>query len=181
MPYYESNNTVTHMHHIVPRHMEAFANNCVENLIEMTVEEHAEAHRVLFDKYGMWQDELAWKGLSGLISHTETARLAQLLSVQGNRFRRGIPHTEKTRALISKNRKGKRPNALIRIKLSEAQRKRAVPGMLGKKHTAEWKAISSTIHKGKPEPKSTCPHCGLIGGVSPMSRWHFDNCKKKLL
>ena len=24
-----------------------------------------------------------------------------------------------------------------------------------------------------------CPHCGKQGAKSPMSRWHFDNCKKK--
>lgn len=29
-------------------------------------------------------------------------------------------------------------------------------------------------------PKSTieCPHCGKIGGVNNMPRWHFNNCKK---
>lgn len=26
--------------------------------------------------------------------------------------------------------------------------------------------------------KLTCPHCGLIGQISGMKRWHFDNCKK---
>jgi group I intron endonuclease len=24
-----------------------------------------------------------------------------------------------------------------------------------------------------------CPHCGISGRRSPMTRWHFDNCKKK--
>ena len=32
------------------------------NLVELTVEEHAEAHRVLWEKYGKKEDELAWKG-----------------------------------------------------------------------------------------------------------------------
>lgn len=27
---------------------------------------------------------------------------------------------------------------------------------------------------------SECPHCNKIGNKAAMSRWHFDNCKKKL-
>jgi hypothetical protein len=32
--------------------------------------------------------------------------------------------------------------------------------------------------KGIPKPKITCPHCGETGGASPMTRWHFSNCKR---
>jgi hypothetical protein len=35
------------------------------NLIELTIEEHAEAHRKLYEEYHNWQDEIAWKALSG--------------------------------------------------------------------------------------------------------------------
>ena len=41
------------------------------NLIELTVEEHAEAHRLLWEKYNMKQDWLAWQGLSGYIGKEE--------------------------------------------------------------------------------------------------------------
>lgn len=41
------------------------------NLIELTIEEHAEAHRLLWEKHGTKEDWLAWKGLSGLISKKE--------------------------------------------------------------------------------------------------------------
>ena len=37
------------------------------NLVELTIEEHAEAHRKLFEEPGRWQDELAWKGLAKII------------------------------------------------------------------------------------------------------------------
>lgn len=47
-----------------------------ENLIELTIEEHAEAHRVLYEQHGHWQDMLAWKGLLGLISSAECAEIA---------------------------------------------------------------------------------------------------------
>jgi len=46
------------------------------NLVELTVEEHAEAHRKLFEKYGKWEDEVAWKGLAGIISKKEATKIA---------------------------------------------------------------------------------------------------------
>jgi len=47
--------------------------------------------------------------------------------------------------------------------------------------TAEAKAetskkLSNSL-KGKPKPKTTCPHCGKEGNAGCMQRWHFDNCK----
>jgi hypothetical protein len=33
--------------------------------------------------------------------------------------------------------------------------------------------------KGKPQKKIKCPHCGVIGGSSNMTRYHLDNCKNK--
>jgi hypothetical protein len=31
-----------------------------------------------------------------------------------------------------------------------------------------------------PAPEVECPHCGLVGRISNMNRYHFDNCKEKL-
>lgn len=46
-----------------------------ENLIELTIEEHAESHRLLYEKYGKWQDFVAWKALSGQIGKEEILKL----------------------------------------------------------------------------------------------------------
>lgn len=48
-----------------------------ENLIELTVEDHAEAHRRLFEEYGHWQDYLAWQGLCKIIPREELIRRVQ--------------------------------------------------------------------------------------------------------
>ena len=39
-----------------------------DNLILLTIEEHAEAHRKLWEEHGKWQDKIAWQTLSGQIS-----------------------------------------------------------------------------------------------------------------
>ena len=54
-----------------------------DNLIELTVEEHAEAHRLLWEQHGRWEDYLAWQGLAGLISKEELVR--QMLSEAGRK------------------------------------------------------------------------------------------------
>ncbi len=54
-----------------------------DNLIELSVEEHAEAHRMLFEKYGHWQDYVAWQGLAKLMSKEEI--VADILSHAGKK------------------------------------------------------------------------------------------------
>ena len=51
--------------------------NDPSNLVELTVEEHAEAHKKLYEEFGRWQDEIAYKMLSGQINMSETKRLVQ--------------------------------------------------------------------------------------------------------
>ena len=41
------------------------------NIVELTIEEHAEAHRILYENYGKIQDKWAWLGLSGQIDKEE--------------------------------------------------------------------------------------------------------------
>lgn len=35
------------------------------------------------------------------------------------------------------------------------------------------------IKKGIPQERTECPHCGKVGGLSLMKRYHFDKCKFK--
>lgn len=58
-----------HKHHIIPKH--AGGTDDPSNIIELTVPEHAEAHRKLWEEHGRKQDYVAWKGLSGDLSRQE--------------------------------------------------------------------------------------------------------------
>jgi Ni,Fe-hydrogenase III large subunit len=49
------------------------------NLIELTVEEHAEAHRVLYEQYGREEDRMAWLALSGQATKKEICVLGYKL------------------------------------------------------------------------------------------------------
>lgn len=47
--------------------------------------------------------------------------------------------------------------------------------------TEEKKKQISEKLKGIPMKKVTCPHCSLTGGNPIMKRYHFDNCKNKIM
>ena len=64
----------THKHHIIPRHMGG--SDDPSNLVELTVEEHAQAHLELYEKYGNPYDEIAYRMLKGQIKSDEARRLA---------------------------------------------------------------------------------------------------------
>ena len=63
-----------HKHHIVPKH--AGGTDDPSNLVELTIEEHADAHHKLYEQYGRKGDYIAWKALSGQISGAEANLLA---------------------------------------------------------------------------------------------------------
>ena len=63
-----------HEHHIIPKY--AGGTDSPDNLIKLTVEEHAEAHRKLYEQYGRWQDRVARIG--GKIQGVRAAESGQL-------------------------------------------------------------------------------------------------------
>lgn len=120
---------VLHKHHIIPRH--AGGTDDQSNLVELTIEEHAEAHRLLYEQYNRQEDYLAWKGLGGLIGKDEMVRLKCSLNSSRpgnlNTFY-GMKHTEETKRKISEKRKGHSDNKGIpktaehRKKISERRK-----------------------------------------------------------
>lgn len=63
----------THTHHIVPRHMGG--DDSPDNLVELSVEDHAQAHRILYETHGLKADLMAWLMLSGKTTEGELVRI----------------------------------------------------------------------------------------------------------
>ena len=176
-----SDNIYTHIHHIIPKHMGG--SDDPDNLIELTVEEHAEAHKKLYEKYGNYKDKIAWLALSGQISSQEATRKIQSKTMK-NRV-----YTEEIRKNMSKGQKGKKypnrkgkcsgeNNNFYGMSHTEEYKKRKSKLMKGRKLSEETKQKMSESKRGIPKPKLTCPHCGKTGGAPVMKRHHFNNCKE---
>jgi hypothetical protein len=70
-------NERTHKHHIIPRYMGG--SNSPENIVEVTVTQHAMFHFCNYQLWGNEEDRIAWRGLSGLITPDEVALEAMIL------------------------------------------------------------------------------------------------------
>ena len=86
-----------HKHHIIPKHMGG--SDDASNIIELSVEEHAEAHRLLYEKHGKFEDYLAWKGLAGIIGKEEI--ITELNREQARRYHTGKKRSKETCKKIS--------------------------------------------------------------------------------
>ena len=127
-----------HKHHVLPKHMGGTDDS--SNIVELTVEEHAEAHRKLYEQHGRWEDNLAYKALSGQIDKEEI-----ILERQREAGRRVKSPEE--RAKLSKSLKGRNLSAEHKANISK--------GLMGTKASAEEKAkISKALTGRKLSPET---------------------------
>jgi hypothetical protein len=103
------------------------------NLIELTVEEHAEAHRLLYEHHGNWQDYCAWQALSGRIGQEEILRLKQGMANKGKK--RTPKQIENIKEAARKRVKRQRADGTL-----ERAAKKISDSMKGKVKTEEHKA-----------------------------------------
>ena len=134
-----------HIHHIIPQYLGG--TDEPSNLIELTVEEHAEVHRKLYEEHGNWQDYCAWQALSGRIGKEEILRMKQGMA---NKGRKKTPEEiERIRQGSLKRAKRQRADGT----LEKANQKRS-QAMKGKKKTPQaienWKE-SRKGYKHSPE------------------------------
>ena len=132
-----------HKHHIVPKHIGGIDD--ASNIIEVTIEQHAEEHRKLFEQYGRWQDYVAWKGLLGRMGKEEILRMAASEAMKNRKrtsqeFERGWETRKKNGWKFTEEQKRKISKAL----------KGKSKGVRSKKHKENLsKAIRSLYDSGK--------------------------------
>lgn len=161
---------IYHKHHIIPRHMGG--SDDPSNLIELTVEEHAEAHKKLYEEHGKQQDLIAYKALSGLITSEEARRQAVSAALTGR-----LQSKEQVRKRV-KARLETRPHSTLGLKCRPAseERKRKIsvankggPGRpLPHKESTKLKMSEAA----KNRPLITCPKCGARMQKASLSRYH---------
>lgn len=183
-----------HIHHVIPKHMGGTDDE--SNLIELTVEEHAEAHRKLYEEYGKLEDYLAWKGLSGQIGKSEI--LLEIYKQNGKNsgkknlgkyaWNKGLtkedprvskyaeklkaPKTEEHRAAMKRQKSnssnmGRYARTIeTKAKLSEAATKQ---------YTLEARLAHSELMKRR----KTCQYCGMQSNASNVTR-HEKTCKSRV-
>jgi hypothetical protein len=128
-----------HIHHILPKYLGGTDNP--SNLIELTVDEHAEAHRILYEQHGNWQDYCAWQALSGRIGKEEALRMAQGMA---NKGRKRSPETiAKMKEACRLRTERQRADGT----LERANKKRS-ESHKGKKKSIEHMANWSAVRKG---------------------------------
>ena len=88
----------------------------------------------------------------------------------------GKKHSAETCAKISELMSN--PSAETRAKLSKAKSGDNNPHF-GKSPSAETREKNRVSQLAR--PKVTCPHCGKEGDIGNMTRYHFDNCKKRVV
>jgi len=180
---------IKHKHHIIPRH--AGGSDNVSNLIELTITEHAEAHRILFEQYNRPEDKLAWQCLSGMLSKEEIIKeVCSLAGKKGGRKGglkgKGKKQTsewiEKRKVVGEKNGMyGKHHSLESNLKRSQFMKNLVLSK--GDEFQGTKNLINSTKERMEngthPSRFEWTCHCGKSGkGLSNYNRWHRDRCVK---
>jgi hypothetical protein len=140
---------IKHKHHIIPRH--AGGTDHPSNLIELTIEQHADAHRILYEEYGRNEDKWAWLGLSGQIGKDEILRqiaMAQKGVKKPEGFGEKISAFRKT-FKYSEESKKKMSDAKIGKSISVEQKEKIRQSNIGKKQTAYQKQRAAETRQKK--------------------------------
>lgn len=139
--------TGLYKHRIVPGHMGGTYDP--DNVVLLTIKQHAVAHKLLFKQHGKYEDWLAWKALSGQITKKElTVELEQLRRQHISDAMKGHVISTETRLKISEANTGKPKSLTHRANLSLA-RMGKVPWNKGKTFSLETRLKMRLAKLGK--------------------------------
>lgn len=192
-----------HKHHIVPRHMGG--SDSPENIVELTIEEHAQEHKKLYEKYGKVEDYIAWKGLEKSVDLEDIISLRCSLGGKKGaqtlkKLKKCSFYNDELRYEASKRGREvskERGSGFYNSELQSSLGKRG--GVKNKgfvwlndgtdniKYSPKMQKIKSIEDFLKENPnyskgriptskKVMCPHCKKEGLKCAMMLHHFDNC-----
>ena len=141
-----------HKHHIIPRY---FNSPCpiAQMTIDLTIQQHAEAHKDLYETYGRREDYIAWQALAGMMGKEEIILEAQRLGPL-NRDREA--HAEAVR------------QARLGTKQPQKTRNKIAQSNTGKKQSEETIAKRVMKQKGQKRPNTSAKIRGSNNGSSKL-------------
>lgn len=94
----------------------------------------------------------------------------------------GKNHSEELKEQYSNRMKKHYETNLPYIRTEETKRKIS-EAKLGKPNPNKGKPLSEDAKNNmrKPKEKHICPYCNIVGGGGNMKRYHFDNCKQRVI
>ena len=139
------------------------------NLAELTIEEHAEAHRKLWEEYGKEEDRIAWMGLSGMIGKEEVISLLMKLGQERGRENRGpMSEESKEKLRLLHLGKPKKPEAVEKMRQTK----------LGTTQTPESNAKRSETLKRKFQDGEFRPGFSTAPKTEEHKKKNSESCKK---
>jgi len=148
-----------------------------KNLITITIEQHAEEHRILYEKYNKWEDYIAWKSLSKQINPSDASKLAHIIgSYKGGYAKKPnkVPAWNKLDCYCVGCRKKIKPSS-PHIKCVQK-----AFNLEPTKNSSYFSSEYGKLKANQNNSMSICPHCNKEGQYRAMKRWHFDRCKFNL-
>ncbi len=160
-----------HKHHVVPRHMGG--SDDPSNLKLVTVEQHANEHRLLWEKFGKKEDFIAWQALSGNIASEEARIEAVKISNTGRKQtedhkRKRVAARMKTCPAPTLGKKLPPASEGRKQKISQANKGNTYS--LGRKQSADEKTKRSKIALDR--PLLSCPKCNKQMVKAALVRYH---------
>jgi hypothetical protein len=91
-----------------------------ENLVSLSISDHADAHKKLYEQFGKKEDFVAWKALAGQILREEIQLERSSIGGLNNRGKNKLPsHIKKISESISELQKFGRPD-VVKEKISKS-------------------------------------------------------------
>ena len=144
-----------HRHHIIPKH--AGGTDAPSNIVELTLEEHADAHNLLYYKYGKWEDRIAELGLLGWLAKEDI-------------IKETISHKGERNPMYGVRKYGSDNPNYGNDKIAGKNN-----FFYGKKHSDEVKEMCR--QGALNQPLKTCEHCGKTLRSAHYGRYHGSKCK----
>lgn len=137
--------SIYHKHHIIPRHMGG--TDDPSNIVLVTIEQHANLHKQLWEDLGHHQDYVAWQGLSGMMGREE---IILFLTTGERHHAYGKPRPPDVKRRISYGRKGQSLQSW-----TEERRMKTVSTLSGRKLSQDHVSKLKHSHIGNKASEET--------------------------